>query len=234
MQSEKKNYQLLKKFALEKTGISLLGVAEVGSLKDSFRDISSSIREKLSLAISIAVHLLDPVIEDIEDHPTALYIHHYRQVNYWLDRASLAISEFIQSREWRALPIPASQIIDWNNLTGHFSHWEIAWRAGLGWRGRNNLLVHPRLGSRIRLASILTDFPLQVDSPLKRDCGDCRRCIPVCPVGAIKEDPEEFDLEACKGQIRLFKKKYNLPHYVCGICVKACGGTHGDGEKRTD
>jgi len=101
----------------------------------------------------------------------------------------------------------------------------------LGWIGRNNLLVTKRYGSCLRLGTILTDIPLKADSPLDQDCGLCRRCLNVCPVNAIHESPADFDHIACYEQLKIFQKKHNIRHMICGICVKVCLGEFGKNDK---
>ncbi|MCD6574688.1 epoxyqueuosine reductase [Candidatus Aerophobetes bacterium] len=223
MEEENKNYSLLKDIAFS-SGMSLFGVARVDNLKHKIMGISPEIIDSLPFAISLAFRLSDKVIEDIKDHPTQLYLHHYRQVNYLLDRTALLLTDFIQKKGYQALPIPASQVIDWENQKGHLSHKLVAEQAGLGWMGRNNLLITPEWGARVRLVTVLTDFPLKVDKKLERGCGSCKKCIGVCPAGAIKEKREDFDHLACFERLRKFRKEYNIPHYICGICVKACQG----------
>ncbi len=224
MERESGNNKLLKDIAFAQ-GISLFGVAKItDGIKQNVIQISPRILEDLSFAISLGFRLSDKVIDDIKDHPTQLYLHHYRQVNYLLDRVALIISNFIQSQGYQALPIPASQVIDWENQRGHLSHKLIASEAGLGWIGRNNLLVTPNWGARVRLVSILTNMPLQPTRRSSRNCGNCYRCIEVCPAGAIKQRKEDFDHLACFEQLKKFRKEYNIPHYICGICVKACKG----------
>lgn len=59
-----------------------------------------------------------------------------------------------------------------------------AWavRAGLGWRGRNTLLVNPVLGSYCYIGELVTTFEAdQYDTPMENGCGDCRRCVEACP-----------------------------------------------------
>lgn len=223
MDEQKENYSKLKEFALG-WGVSLFGVCDISKLKGEFLDLSPGVIKELDRGISLAVRLSDKIIDSIEDRPTKLYYYHYRQVNYFLDRLALGVTQFIQNRGWSGLPIPSSQTIDWEKQKGHLSHKEVAQQAGLGWIGRNNLLVNPDFGSRIRLVTVLTDFPLLCDKPIEDECGNCRDCLGVCPVGAIRERAEDFDRVACCRKLDEFRKVCNIGHHICGICVKACPG----------
>ncbi|MGQ9507766.1 MAG: hypothetical protein ACUVTN_00040 [Thermodesulfobacteriota bacterium] len=205
-------------------GASLFGVANVQEIPGDQILLPPRILDALPLAISIGFRLSDQIMEEIEDHPTPLYFHHYQRVNILLDTIALRITSAIQELGFQALPIPASQIVDWKNQKGHLSHKKVAKLAGLGWIGRNNLLVNDRFGSRIRLVTILTNLPLELNSPLTRDCGSCRECISVCPVRAISERGEDFDHIRCYEQLRTFAKTLHFSHNICGLCVKACKG----------
>ncbi|MCJ7682000.1 MAG: hypothetical protein MUP70_14820, partial [Candidatus Aminicenantes bacterium] len=176
----------------EKQEVSLFGVADITEIRETFHLEPRTI-SRFSRAISIGKRLLDTVLDDIEDKPTPLYFHHYRQLNFYLDRTAFLTASFIQKMGFRALPIAASQITDWDKQTAHVSHKHIGLLAGLGWIGRNNLLINPEFGARFRLVTILTDMPLTSDQPLDMDCGECRACLSSCPAGAIRETKEAFD-----------------------------------------
>ncbi len=164
------------------------------------------------------------VLEDVEGAPTPLYFHHYRQLNNFLDRAALKLAEEITSLDFLALPIAASQIVDWKDQKAHVSHKKISQLAGLGWLGRNNLLVNPVFGARLRLVTILTNLPLKTDEELPFGCGSCHRCQAVCPARAIKDSPEEFDHLGCYAQLKEFRQSGLVSQFICGVCVKACYG----------
>lgn len=205
-------------------GGALFGVADLRPFKKEEILLSPSLIDQHPLAISVGYHLSGSILEGIENQPTPIYFHHYQRVNILLDTIGLVVTSAIQDLGYRAMPIPASQIVDWKTQKGHLSHKHVAWAAGLGWIGRNNLLVNEQFGSRIRLVTILTDIPLVISSPAIKDCGSCLDCLSICPAGAIKVRQEEFDHLRCYEQLRTFAKTLHLSHNICGVCIKACRG----------
>jgi epoxyqueuosine reductase len=202
-------------------GAVLFGVAQLSEIEDASGEVALA---GLTTGISFGYRLSDVVLDGIVDHPTRTYQYHYRQVNVLLDQIGLRIVGLIQACGHRAFPVPSSQIVDWDGLTGHVSHKVIARHAGLGWIGRNNLLVNPEHGSRVRYASVLTDLVLPYDRPIAGDCGACRRCVGACPGGAIGETPSDYDLGRCLATIDRIRKPANIGSRICGVCVKACYG----------
>ena len=198
-----KNYVGLKKFC-HGQGIDLFGVADIEGIKKDFR-ISAALLNKVDRSVCLGVKLSTSILEEIKDSPTRLYFHHYKTVNTFLDQTAFKVSNYIQRKSYLALPIPASLILDWQNQKAHLSHKQIGYLAGLGWIGRNNLLVNKTLGSEFRLVSILTNMPLTTDKPLKQDCAGCRLCIEACPAGAIKESPSNFDHTRCFEKLKEFQ-----------------------------
>ena len=158
-----KNYLALKKFAQTQC-IDLFGVADISGVKKDFQ-LSQETLSNLDSAVCLGIRLSQSILDEIFNAPTRLYFHHYRTVNATLDQAALKVCNFIQKKGFKALPIPASIILDWENQTAHLSHKQLGVLAGLGWIGRNNLLVNSELGSQFRLATILTNMPLKNDKP---------------------------------------------------------------------
>ena len=222
MKERKLHNEKLMGFALDQ-GMSLFGVADITGIREEF-SIDKKLREKFDRAISLGKRLLDAVLEDIKDRPTRLYFHHYRQLNFFLDRAAFLLSSYIQESGFQALPIPASQIIDWDRQRAHLSHKKVGYLAGLGFIGRSNLLVNPEIGAKFRLVTVLTDMPLEADKPLEGDCNTCMKCLEPCPAQAIREKKEEFDHRACFEKLKEFKKSGIVGQHICGICVRACSG----------
>jgi epoxyqueuosine reductase len=219
---EDENRKNLKKLAHD-IGLNLFGVADVTEAREEF-SLDRAVRRQFDFGISLGKRLIRSVLEEIKDSPTALYLHHYRQLNYFLDRTAFQVSSFIQEAGYRALPIPASQIIDWDNQLAHVSHKRVAFLAGLGWLGRNNLVVTPEFGSQVRLVTVLTDMPLAPDKPVELDCGTCTQCLSFCPAQAIKMDKKDFDHRRCFEKLKEFRRTGMVTQHICGICVKACRG----------
>ena len=220
MEKGEKNKEKLRKFA-DELGVDLFGIADITSVREEF-NLAPELSRQFHFGLSFGKNLIHSILEDIKDHPTPLYFHHYRQLNYFLDRTAFLVSSFIQDFGYKALPIPASQIVDWERQRGHLSHKKIGFLAALGWVGRNNLLVSPILGAQFRLVSVLTDMPLKPDEPMGSDCGSCVACLSCCPAGAIKMDKADFDHHACFEKIKEFRRLGLVSQYICGICVRAC------------
>ena len=220
MEPSEQNYRILESYALEH-GIALFGVARYDPVEARSK-LSDREQDGLSFAISMGVRLSAQVLSGIGNCPTLLYQWHYRQANFLLDRVAFRMGGMIQEMGGRALPIAASQIVDWEAQTGHLSHRHIGVMAGHGWIGRNNLLVHPRWGAAVRYVTILTDLPLTVDGPVEGGCGTCRACVSACPAHAIGETAQDHNFQQCFAQLKAYHKK--VGQYICGICVRACRG----------
>lgn len=222
---DRSNYIKLKNLCTD-LGAQLFGIADISAIKGEFQ-VSEKVRDAVDRAVSIGISISSLVLEDIENAPNKLYFHHYRTVNAFLDQRALSISMFIEGLGYKALPVPASQILDWQNQTALLSHKKVGVLAGLGWIGRNNLLVNSECGSRFRLATVLTNMPLSCDTPAVFSCGSCQACLQACPAKAIKEKPEDFDHQACFAQLKEFQRQKLVDQYICGVCVKVCAGTKG-------
>lgn len=116
------------------------------------------------------------------------------------------------------------------DLTAVFSFKYAAVKAGLGWIGKNDVLITGEYGPRIRLSAVLIDFPFEPAVPVAESrCGACRRCVDACPCGALKGvnwDINVFrsdliDYHLCNQHRSTYIESLGRKH-ACGLCMVAC------------
>ncbi len=212
-------------------GSVLAGVSDLKTL-EKLKTYPPNLFENFKYAISVAVALPRNVFILItRKSPGELYAHSYKTANILLDQITFQICEKITNYGFNSQPIAASLMVDDDNCMGNASHKAFARAAGLGWIGKNILLVTPKYGPRIRLATILTDIPLKPGIPLSNECGDCTKCIDACPVKAFnpinfKKYPirreDAFDAQKCYARLKRIKKMPQIGVDICGLCIKAC------------
>lgn len=108
---------------------------------------------------------------------------------------------------------------------------ELGERAGLGWIGKNTMLIHPRIGSWTFIGTVFTDVPLDIDTPIGTDrCGSCTRCLDACPTDAFVVD-RVLDATRCLSYLTI-EYKDALPEallprwdgwaFGCDVCNSVC------------
>ncbi len=104
-------------------------------------------------------------------------------------------------------------------------------RSGLGWIGRNAMLIHPGAGSFFFLSELIVDLELPPDGPIKNYCGTCTRCIEACPTGAISGSAPHVDGSKCISYFTIelreaipldYKGKFDDWIFGCDVCQDVC------------
>ena len=142
-------------------------------------------------------------------------------------------ARFLKARGHRTLVIPPDsdrkKDTFISKLYSLFNHKMAATSAGLGWIGKNGLLISPRYGPRLSLATVLTDAQLRPDVPIERClCGECVLCMEHCPSKAItgakwsRSSPfvELVKLNICRSHKTSKLQTAGKPN--CGLCINIC------------
>ena len=110
----------------------------------------------------------------------------------------------------------------------------LAVRAGLGFIGKNHMLINPKLGCQIFLGEIITDLQIQSDKCITVDCMSCNKCIEACPTDALRSDGQ-FDASRCINYLTIehkgpippeLAKKIGNRLFGCEECIRVCPYQH--------
>ncbi len=200
--------------------------------------------------IVVGRRLDDSVIDSIETGPNADYYNLYQGVNVELAQIASGIKAELSDRGINAFDVAPSLTTEDRNehfdrtLSLDFSHKMVATRAGLGWIGKSGLLVTYEFGPRVRLVSVLLDYPIEYcrEPVLKGECQDCDLCTQNCPANALSgkewdittRREEFFDAFACREKCRELGGLIGESIRLCGICVSVCPvGKHRAGDRHT-
>jgi epoxyqueuosine reductase len=146
-----------------------------------------------------------------------MYAREYHRLNSFLN----AICKDISDR-FEGVPILATvegvavkNVEDYYGMT--VSHRVVAENAGLGWRGKNELVINERFSCALRFASVITGLPLVHARKVETSCGQCKACLEACPFLRNKGKLKDYK-ESCRRYI----VQLGLEGEVCGKCIKAC------------
>ncbi|PKM49041.1 MAG: epoxyqueuosine reductase [Firmicutes bacterium HGW-Firmicutes-7] len=209
-------------------GASIVGFADL-------RDLPERVRFNLDYGISIGIRLNPKIIENIQSGPNRQYHQEYLRVNQLLDQLSSKIASILRSKGYQAMSIAAT-VEGMNNydLSTLLPHKTVATKAGLGWIGKNALLITKSFGSAIRLTTVLTNIEFSSAEPIKTSlCGSCQACVEGCPANAIIGKnwhlgiPRNkiYNTFLCSDFMQKLVKKMKINNRICGQCIVSCPWT---------
>ena len=203
-------------------GAALVGIGDLTAVPSS----------DYPVGIAVAVPLPKHIIKDLQLAPTREYYELYTTLNDKLNAIVTAGEEYLISRGYHAYALTTDRIMVDSDNHSSLPHKTVATRAGLGWIGKNCLLVTPQYGSAVRISSLLTDAPLTCDAPITRSqCGACHACVRYCPAHALNNTlwrpgmPREdiVSVSACyKKQRQIMRKSTGIDTDLCGKCFAVC------------
>jgi epoxyqueuosine reductase QueG len=190
-------------------------------------------------AVVIGKKMDDKVIDSIESGPNMAYHNLYHSVNDELNFIVKNIGTVLTRKGIEFQGIPAT-VHDSEfdseyskTLRLNYSHKMAATRSGVGWIGKTDLLISHQYGPRVRLASILTNYPFgEIGVPIDEShCGTCQVCVDQCPAHAangklwnVSVDRNDFyDPFKCRSMCReLAMRNIQKEISLCGICISVC------------
>ncbi|MFW9966873.1 MAG: hypothetical protein ACFFEA_06950 [Candidatus Thorarchaeota archaeon] len=189
---------------------------------DEFMDSGSIISFGIAYQ-DAAIDAINRTSEDGTDYELwNFYSREYDRLNRLLNQTAQAIAE-----RFDGIPITATlhgltdkvkNVTDYYGLT--ISHRVVAEMAGLGWRGKNGLLINEKFSCAIRFASVITNLTLETPIRMESQCGVCHACEDVCPFIRNRETLPNYR-ENCRKYL-VYLQSEGLTHEVCGKCIHAC------------
>ena len=195
------------------------------------KNIEERIKPKLSLAsaktiISIAVAYPHKLKQQPQKTaykrgkftPNSWGLDYHYVLQDKLDRLAKGIEELTADFEYKGM-------VD----TGALVDTAVAQRAGIGFIGKNGLVISKEFGSYMFLGELITNLDIEPDQPVDYGCGDCNRCVTACPTSCLIGDGS-MNAKRClsfqtqdKGVMDLeFRKKIKTVVYGCDICQICC------------
>jgi epoxyqueuosine reductase QueG len=235
------NFQRVKSFFVQKLGeIGYDGVVGVAEFKKVYGELMPVQRSRLEdicgeqppglmkdgsiicVGIAYPEHAIDCIDVRLKDGTVDkdtwnIYAKEYHRISRFLNAISNEISGF-----FGGIPIPATvEAIVVKNVENYYgmtvSHRVIAENAGLGWRGKNELIVNKKFSCALRFASVMTNLPLIHGKKVESSCGECKSCLEACSLLKNKDRLKNYR-ESCRRYI----DRLGLKAEVCGKCIKAC------------
>lgn len=213
------------KCVLYQHGAQLVGIGDMHGV------VNCSYSNGISVAVPLPTHL----IRDLQTAPTKEYHETYHAMNRQLNEIVMSGENFLQELGYDTHAQTTDRVVVNERRISKIPHKTVATRAGMGWIGKNNLLVTRKFGSAVRLSSLLTNAPLIHDEAITTSyCGSCDLCVRQCPAHALKgtlwtpeiSREQIVDVELCyQKQQEIMFKHTGIHTDLCGKCFAVCSYT---------
>lgn len=236
------------KSLLKQKGVDLVGITLIEKIKNPIIDksllvkkfpntksiivfgkryLDSIIDSKSTQALAIHSALIKDILEKIA-YELAIFLYDNGYSAYTIDSDSFPLNNFqaaiaptYRTQKW--FKDIENYIYKRENLYGEIPLVPIAQEAGLGWIGKNGMLITPQFGPRLRLNAVLTNALLSPDKPFNENlCGSCLVCIKTCIGNAIGENG--YDPVKCfKNEVENGEALIGVPYKLCkAFCLINC------------
>lgn len=223
---------------IKRWGASIVGVADL--THKGVQEALSGEFQHFTRAVSMAIHCdsvrISVKVDGVDGESEQIfgYMEENKTAVSKLNRILKHLKTEFRMRRFKYFILPPISNSDERRFSSAlfhlFPHKMAATCAGLGWIGKNGMLVNSRFGPNLIWATILTNAPLEPTSNqiMKSKCQECTICETVCPASAVKgvnwvrglSAEKLVDLNACAKQMETNVNKFGRP--VCGVCFMSC------------
>ena len=206
---------------LYSAGADLVGIGDLSGVEQC----------EYPMGVSVAVKVPRHIVLDLKNAPTKEY-NRYHSLKQKLNELVLAGEKFLKEKGFEAYAQTTDRVNVGKDRISKIPHKTVATRAGLGWIGRNCLLVTREHGSAVRISSLLTNAPLTCDKEEKEShCGGCNLCVQQCPAQALygtlwkagMPRKDIMDVESCyQKQVEIMFENTGIKTDLCGKCFAVC------------
>lgn len=211
---------------LSERGIRAYGFADLSCL-------SPVIREKFDYGIVMGLTYSKEAIENNKNGNPAQYYDEFTAINKALPELATGVAKLLTEKGYKAWAKVQSTVVQDEDFRTVLPHKTVATLSGLGWIGKNALLVTEEFGSALRLVVVLTNAPLECGTPVKESkcSANCMTCMDICPghapLGGLWSQSIDrdsfFNAHACRDAARARAKELlGINETVCGLCIANC------------
>lgn len=194
-----------------------------GYTKISYSSFSTEFQSALVLAVPYDKQL------NIDNYTEEAFDKSILNAKYKLEQILKDIALVLKEERIKYYIPPVAQQSE-EDLLAVFSFKYAAVNAGLGWIGKNDVLITEEYGPRVRLSAVLIDYPFEPGERITESrCGTCSKCVDICPHKALKgvnwninaQRSEIIDYHLCNQKRSAYIESHGRKH-ACGLCVVVC------------